>query len=204
VIVGIVRWQLRRSHSKNAQLENLVTARTRELRERETELVRAMEGADAANRAKSIFLANMSHELRTPLNAILGYTQILLKDDGLSEKNRERLTVVGQSGTHLLTLINEVLDLAKIEAGKLTLNPAPFAFDRLLADICSAFRQPVQEKGLEFACTFAPGLPAVINSDAGKLRQVLFNLLSNALKFTKRGRVVFKVTETAEGMIGSR
>jgi CheY-like chemotaxis protein len=109
--------------------------------------------------------------------------------------------VVGQSGTHLLTLINEVLDLAKIEAGKLTLNPAPFAFDRLLADTCLAFRQPVQEKGLEFSCTFAPGLPAVINTDAGKLRQVLFNLLSNALKFTQRGRVVFKVTETAEGMI---
>jgi signal transduction histidine kinase len=97
-IFGIVRWQLRRSHSKNAQLESLVTARTRELREREIELVRAKEGADAANRAKSVFLANMSHELRTPLNAILGYTQILLKDQELSDKNRERLSVVGQSG----------------------------------------------------------------------------------------------------------
>ncbi len=193
-VFGIVRWQLRRLQWQNHRLENVVALRTGELRAHEAELVLAKESADTANRAKSAFLANMSHELRTPLNAILGYTQILLKDAGLSSKNRERLTVVGQSGGHLLAMINEVLDLSKIEAGKLTLSRTDFSLPQLLDEVCTIFRPRFNEKGLEFRCVHAPGLPRVVHEDSDKLRQVLFNLLGNAVKFTQRGGVRFEVS----------
>jgi signal transduction histidine kinase/CheY-like chemotaxis protein/ligand-binding sensor domain-containing protein len=211
-LFALIRWQRSRYRRKHAKLESLVAARTGELRAREAELLSAKEAADAANRAKSAFLANMSHELRTPLNAILGYTQILLKEDGQSPKNRERLTVVDQSGNHLLAMINEVLDLSKIEAGKLTLNPTDFSLPELIEDVCAAFRQRVAEKGLEFECGCPPEMRRNVRGDAGKLRQVLFNLLGNAVKFTERGcvtlkllplsanRVRFEVTDTGIGI----
>jgi signal transduction histidine kinase/CheY-like chemotaxis protein len=192
-IFGLARWQLHRFRRKQATLESLVAARTSELRAREAELLSAKEAADAANRAKSAFLANMSHELRTPLNAILGYTQILLKDDTQSPRNRERLTVVDQSGNHLLAMINEVLDLSKIEAGKLNLNPTEFALGDLIEDTCAAFRQRVAEKGLEFHCSCPEEMKRFVRADAGKLRQILFNLLGNAVKFTERGRVTLEL-----------
>ncbi len=200
-IFGLVAWRHRAFRRKNVQLETLVAARTGELRAREAELLRARDAADAANRAKSVFLANMSHELRTPLNAILGYTQILLKDTELSVRNRERLTTVGQSGSHLLAMINEVLDLSKIEAGKLTLTVSDFPLAPLLDDVCAATKGRAVEKGIEFHCENAPGLPRVVRSDPGKLRQVLFNLLGNAVKFTERGRVDFKTDPVADGRV---
>jgi signal transduction histidine kinase/DNA-binding NarL/FixJ family response regulator len=191
---ALARWQLHRFRRKHAILESLVAARTAELRAREAELLSAKDAADSANRAKSAFLANMSHELRTPLNAILGYTQILLKDDAQSARNRERLSVVDQSGNHLLAMINEVLDLSKIEAGKLILNPTAFSLGELIEDICAAFRQRVAEKGLDFRCQCADELKITVRGDAGKLRQVLFNLLGNAVKFTEQGQVALDVT----------
>ena len=201
VLMAAALWQLRRFRRKHEKLEALIAARTSELRAREEQLVGAMEAADSANRAKSAFLANMSHELRTPLNAILGYTQIMLKDQSQSSKNRERLATVDQSGNHLLAMINEVLDLSKIEAGKLTLNPTEFSLGDLISDVCAAFRQRVAEKGIEFACDCADDLARVVRGDAGKLRQILFNLLGNAVKFTASGRVSLELTAASPDRI---
>ena len=197
-IAALVRWRGRQLLRRNAALETLVTARTGELRGREAELVRARDDADAANRAKSAFLANMSHELRTPLNAILGYSQIMAKHADLPHRTREQVQVIHQSGEHLLSLINEVLDLSKIEAGKLTLAPSDFSLDQLVANAAAAFRPRVAEKGLAFRQTLAPGLPGVVRADLNRLRQVLFNLLGNAVKFTRSGTVWLDV-RAAEG-----
>ena len=153
----------------------------------------ARQTADAANRAKSEFLANMSHELRTPLNGILGYAQILLRDKALGERQSAGLNVIRQSGEHLLTLINDILDLAKIEAGKLELSPGDLplaAFLRVIGDIISV---KAEQKGLDFILDIAPEVPAGIQADEKRLRQVLLNLLSNAVKFTDHGQVSLRV-----------
>lgn len=193
-VAGLVRWRGRRLSARNAALEALVQMRT-------GELVHARNAAEAANRAKSAFLANMTHELRTPLNAILGYSQVLLKDPELSTRNRERVSTMDRSGNHLLSMINEVLDLAKVEAGKLTLLPTSFSLEALLDDLCAAFRPRFAEKSLAFASVRAPGLPTIIHADAGKLRQILFNLLGNALKFTVQGTVCLEVAPGADGAV---
>ncbi|MBL9210434.1 MAG: response regulator, partial [Opitutaceae bacterium] len=206
-VVGFVRWRLRQAERERLRLEQLVAQRTEELRH-------AKEAADAANRAKSAFLANMSHELRTPLNGVIGYAQVLMKDRELSTRNRERVQIVQTSGEHLLRMINEVLDLSKIEAGKLELHPAPFHLPQLLADIAANLEPRARDKGLDFqlVTTLAPALPASVLGDAQKLRQVLDNLLGNAVKFTPRGsvrldvrplpddRFEFAVTDTGVGI----
>ncbi len=211
-VSAFIRWRGRLLSRRNLSLEALVSARTSQLRGRETDLLRARDDAERANRAKSAFLANMSHELRTPLNAILGYSQILLKHADLSARSREQVSVIGQSGGQLLALINEVLDLSKIEAGKLTLNHGEFFLPQLLDEVSAAFRPRFVEKGLTFTEVRAPNLPAAVYSDASRLRQVLFNLLSNAVKFTQRGgvrlaielteerHVRFEVTDTGTGI----
>ncbi len=132
-VAALVRWRGHQLRRRNAALETLVQTRTREL-------MHAPDAAETANRAKSAFLANMSHELRTPLNAILGYSQILLGNAALPARSREQVAVIDQSGEHLLTLINEVLDLAKVEVGKLTLNTADFSLDSLLDEVGATFR----------------------------------------------------------------
>jgi len=152
----------------------------------------ARRAADAANRAKSEFLANMSHELRTPLNGILGYAQILLRDKTLAERQSAGLNVIRQSGEHLLTLINDVLDLAKIEAGKLTLNPEAIPLVGFLRVIADIIRVRAEQKGVDFILDMAPDLPQGIQADEQRLRQVLLNLLSNAVKFTDRGYVTLR------------
>jgi PAS domain S-box-containing protein len=168
------------------RLEEMVLART-------AELAVAKEHADAANQAKSDFLAHMSHELRTPLNGILGYAQILGRDQSLDQRQIDGLRVIQRCGEHLLTLINDILDMAKIEAGKLELNLSDISLDRFIYFIAETIRVKATEKGLAFACEMAPDLPAGVRVDEKRLRQVLLNLLSNAITFTEEGRVRLRV-----------
>jgi len=159
----------------------------------ETELRQAKETADAANKAKSIFLANMSHELRTPLNGILGYAQILNRDNSLTEKQKEGIAIIQRSGDYLLTLINDILDLSKIEANKVELSPTDFHFHVFLAEIVDLFKMRAEQKGIVFAYTPLSHLPEGVHADEKRLRQVLINLLANAIKFTQLGGVTLKV-----------
>ncbi|HEY9806849.1 MAG TPA: ATP-binding protein, partial [Candidatus Obscuribacterales bacterium] len=159
----------------------------------EEEQRRAKEAADTASRAKSEFLANMSHELRSPLNAILGFSQLLQRSSTLTLDQRENVETIIRSGEHLLTLINSILDLSKIEAGRTTLNETNFDLHQLLNDVEAMFQLRAQEKQLQLVCDRDPALPQYINTDAIKLRQILINLLSNAIKFTEQGRITLRV-----------
>jgi len=152
----------------------------------------AREIAESANRAKSEFLANMSHELRTPLNGILGYTQILKKSANLTEQQSRGLEIIHHSGEHLLTLINDVLDLSKIEARKMELHPHEFHFSTFLENLVQMFKVRLRQD-LSFVYDPVPPLPIFVWADEKRLRQVLLNLLSNAIKFTEQGRVTFRV-----------
>ncbi len=161
-------------------------------KEAEDALRAAKEAAESANLAKSTFLARMSHELRTPLNAILGYTQLMSLDRGTPPQHVESLEIVGRSGEHLLALINDVLDMSKIEAGQVELNESTFDLHRLLEDLEDLFRVSVSEKGLQLVFERQADLPTLVSTDEGKLRQVLINLLGNATKFTVEGRIVLR------------
>jgi signal transduction histidine kinase len=140
----------------------------------------ARRAAEAANQAKNAFLANMSHELRTPLNGILGYAQILRRDPTLGERQIDNVNVIQHSGEQLLTLINDILDFAKIEAGKLEFSVTDIALAKFLRIITEIVDVKARQKGLEFICDIAPELPRGIRADEGRLRQVLLNLLVNA------------------------
>jgi CHASE2 domain-containing sensor protein/nitrogen-specific signal transduction histidine kinase/ActR/RegA family two-component response regulator len=161
--------------------------------DRTAELATAKVAADAANSAKSEFLANMSHELRTPLNGILGYAQILQRSSQIEPKQQEGIRVIHQCGTHLLTLINDILDLSKIEARKLELMPAEFHLSTFLTGIGEICTVRAEEKGIEFHLDLPENIPMAIISDEKRLRQVLINLLGNAIKFTDQGRVTLRV-----------
>ncbi|OAJ56089.1 hybrid sensor histidine kinase/response regulator [Paraburkholderia ginsengiterrae] len=163
------------------------------IRERTAELAVAKEYADAANQAKSDFLAHMSHEVRTPLNGILGYAQILKRDKSLDQRQVDGITVIQRSGEHLLAIINDILDMAKIEAGRVELSLSDILLDRFIDFIAETIRVKAAEKGLAFACEMAPDLPAGVRLDEQRLRQVLLNLLSNAIKFTEAGGVRLRV-----------
>jgi PAS domain S-box-containing protein len=157
--------------------------------------------AEAANRAKGEFLAMMSHELRTPLNGILGYAQILIRDQELGARQRQSATVIRHSGEHLLTLINDILDLAKIEAGKMALECGPLQLAGFLRGIHEIILVQAQEKGLKLVWETAPDLPAAVRADERRLRQVLLNLLGNAVKFTDRGQAGLRVTCPSPGRL---
>lgn len=177
----------------NRILEARIAERTAELTCTNLELAQAKQAAEAANQAKSAFLANMSHELRTPLNAILGFAQIMCVDPQTTPDQQHNLRIINRSGEHLLSLINNVLDLSKIEAGRVDLVETTFNLTELLETIDSILRQRAEAKGLELQITSAPALPQQVVGDANKLRQILINLMGNAIKFTEQGSVTLKV-----------
>ena len=162
------------------------------LKQTQDRLREARDVAESANRAKSEFLANMSHELRTPLNAILGFSQLLSGRSGLAREDREHLEIIRRSGEHLLTLINQVLDLTKIEAGRMGVQSVSFDLRGLLTDMRELFRLKAREKGLQLILDLDPTVPPFVEADDVKLRQVIINLLGNAVKFTDKGRVALR------------
>jgi PAS domain S-box-containing protein len=162
-------------------------------KETEAALQNALKAAEVANHAKSEFIANMSHELRNPLNGILGYAQILQRDKLVTPKQREGINIIYQCGTHLLTLINDLLDIAKIEAQRMELIPIEFHLPTFLFNIQQIFRLRAEQKQLNFSYQPSSQLPTAIRGDEKRLRQVLINLLSNAIKFTETGNVTFKI-----------
>jgi signal transduction histidine kinase/DNA-binding NarL/FixJ family response regulator len=164
-----------------------------QIKNHEAELAKARDQAMAANQAKSAFLANMSHELRTPLNGILGYAQILNKDRQLNEQQKTGIGIIQRSGDYLLTLISDILDLSKIEAGKLEIYPAEFHLKPFLNSLAELFKMRAQQKEIEFIYKFADNLPIGVSGDEKRLRQIVINLLGNAIKFTKQGQVSFSV-----------
>jgi signal transduction histidine kinase/ligand-binding sensor domain-containing protein/CheY-like chemotaxis protein len=212
LVFGVHRWRVSAIKRRNRQLEAQVAERTRALSERgeqlaqsNRELAVAKEKAEAANQAKSAFLTNMSHELRSPLNAIIGFAQVIARSQSLSPEHRENVSIIRRSGEHLLALINQVLDLSKIEAGRMPLNPTDFDLRRLLDDLRDMFALKAEEKRLQLRLEWDAGAPQYIRADETKLRQVLINLLNNALKFTEAGevRVGVRTDEASETVNGA-
>jgi predicted ATPase/signal transduction histidine kinase/CheY-like chemotaxis protein len=176
-----------------SSLEERVAERTKELTESEESLRLAKEEAEAANKAKSTFLANMSHELRTPLNIILGYSQLMQRDPEVTPEKQESLDTINRSGEHLLELINDVLELTKIESGYNALDETDFDLHELLYSLESMFGIKAKAKGLEFKVILAKAVPHYLYADQRKLRQIIFNLLSNAVKFTAAGQITVNI-----------
>ena len=172
--------------------------RTAQLQERTAELLEARDAAEAANKAKSAFLANISHELRTPLNAILGFSSLMRRAPDVTAGQRETLDIVNRSGEHLLTLINDVLEIAKIEAGHLHLEIAPLDLGQVVRDVTALMRMPAQEKGLQLQLDQSSAFPRFIKGDQARLRQMLVNLTGNAVKFTEKGCVTVRLRTRAD------
>ena len=185
LLVGGFRWRVRTIEARSRKLEIQVVERTQELQIASQAAGEAQHAAEAANQAKSMFLANMSHELRTPLNAILGFARLMARDPGVSTQQHEMLDIIDRSGEHLLGMVDDVLSLSRIEAGRIELKEETFDIGQMLEDIGRIFRSRAEGKGLRFHLDVDAELAPWLQGDAGKLRQVLINLLGNAVKFTQ-------------------
>ena len=195
---------LRRTREELEEAYRDLAVQKQALEEKTIELERAKDAAEAANRAKSTFLANMSHEIRTPMNAILGYAQILGRDASLQSHQREAIDTIEKSGDGLLALINDVLDLSKIEAGRMELQEADFSLNALIDSLDAMFTHRCEQKGLEWKVEWNVALNLRVHGDEGKLRPVLINLLGNAVKFTDTGEVVLRIVKIRPNPPGER
>jgi signal transduction histidine kinase/FixJ family two-component response regulator len=199
-----IAWPTSRVMEMNAltgnfqQMARTLEQKFQELQQASNQIQQAKDTADRANLAKSDFLASMSHELRTPLNGILGYAQILQASSTLTPKERKGVKTIERCGVHLLALINEVLDLSKIEAGKMELNPSAIDLPQLLTEIVDVCQIRAEQKAIDLIYVPSPQLPARVLVDEKRLRQVSINLLGNAIKFTDRGEVTFRVDVTRQ------
>ncbi len=175
-------------------LEELVAERTQRLEKQTKELTRAKKAAEMASRSKSKFLANMSHELRTPLNAILGFSQLMTRDTSISDKKRQNLDIINQSGEHLLGLINDILNMSKIESGQISIEPRSFDLYAMVLNIEAMIRSQAEAKRLQLTVERPPNIPQYVKTDESKLSQVLINILGNAVKYTTQGRITLRVS----------
>src|SRR5476649_290017 len=190
----VVSYNATTFHDRDRKLQG-VFASARDVTERK----RYEQSLQQANRAKSIFLANMSHEIRTPMNAILGFSQLMLRDDDLTRRQCEYLGTINRSGEHLLALINDILEMSKIEAGRTTLNTSTFDLPALLKDLEMMFRVRTDEKKLSFSVEMIGAVPQYIVADINKQRQVFINVLGNAVKFTEQGGIGLRVRADLQG-----
>src|SRR5215207_9478634 len=193
----VVSYNASTFHDRDRKLRGVFAA-ARDVTERK----RYEQSLQQANRAKSVFLANMSHEIRTPMNAILGFSQLMLRDQDLTPRQCQSLGTINRSGEHLLALINDILEMSKIEAGRTTLNPSTFDLPVLLKDLEMMFRVRTDEKKLSFSAETIGDVPRFIVTDINKLRQVFINVIGNAVKFTEEGGVGLRVRADRGGAAG--
>ena len=193
----VVSYNATTFHDRDRKLQGVFAA-ARDVTERK----RYEQSLQQANRAKSVFLANMSHEIRTPMNAILGFSQLMLRDQDLTPRQCQYLGTINRSGEHLLALINDILEMSKIEAGRTTLNPSTFDLPALLKDLEMMFRVRTDEKKLSFSVEMIGDVPQYIVTDINKLRQVFINVLGNAVKFTEQGGIGLRVHADRGGATG--
>ena len=182
-----------RDVTERRRLDQVLHDKNTELEIAKSVAEKAKESAEIANKAKSTFLANMSHEIRTPMNAIMGFSQLMMSDGGLTPLQNKHLQTINRSGEHLLALINDILEISKIEAGRATLNFVAFDLNAMLEEIELMFRMRTDEKNLCFILERAGNLPGCFVGDENKLRQVFLNLIGNAVKFTSSGGVSVRV-----------
>ncbi len=193
-LAATLQRQLAKEQTLVSDLSELNATLASRVEDRTVKLAAAKEVAESANRAKSVFLANMSHELRTPLNAILGFARLLERDSEMSVESCKKLATINRSGLHLLALINDVLEISRIEANRVVLQSQPFDLIDFLTGIEEMIKGRAEEKGLAFVIEHAADLPSYVQGDGPHLKQILINLLSNAIKYTQRGQVQFRVS----------